>query len=244
MLVHDVLLVNIYLLTLFSQLVKLKTHPIVYRTIKFLVVVQIGFFIFALTQAQLDPLEWLYLSVRFLPLVFLFYIMTQTEMRLILSALKLDRVLRRKFSKDDRDMLIASIDALIAHRMGALITIERNDSLTEYMANATMIHAPIQKDLIVSIFNPKSPLHDGAIIIVDRMMLCAGAYYPTSESRSVPKALGSRHRAALGLSEITDALTIIVSEETGHVSITLNGKLDEDISQESLELYLNKYFDQ
>jgi len=76
------------------------------------------------------------------------------------------------------------------------------------------------------------------------MMVCAGAYYPTSESQAIPKRLGSRHRAALGISEVTDAFTIIVSEETGEVSIALDGKLDLDISKESLLLYLNQYFRQ
>ncbi len=241
---HDQLIVNIYLLTLFSQLVKLKTHPLIYRTIKFLVVVQMVFLVVALGRTTFTTEELPYLIVKLFPLILVFYILVQTEFRLLLRALKLDRFLGRRFTEEDRDELIDTIDALIDRKLGALITLERNDSLKEYMTNASMIEAPINKDLIISIFITKSPLHDGAIIIKDRQLICAGAYYPTSESTHVPKALGSRHRAALGISEITDAFTIIVSEETGNVSVTLNGKLDQDISRESLMLYLQKYFNQ
>ncbi len=241
---HDQLILNIYLLTLFSQLVKLKTHPLIYRTMKFLVVVQMVFLVVSLTQVSLEGIEIAFLVVKLVPLLFVFYVLIQTEFRLLLRALKLDRFLGRRFTEEDQDELVETIDALIDRKLGALITLERNDSLKEYMHNASMIQAPINKDLIVSIFITKSPLHDGAIIIKDRLLVCAGAYYPTSESTSVPKVLGSRHRAALGISEITDAFTIIVSEETGNVSVTLNGKLDQDISRESLMLYLKKYFNQ
>lgn len=241
---HDQLIFNIYLLTLFSQLVKLKTHPLIYRTMKFLVMVQMIFLVVALRSVTFESSQTIFLVVKLVPLLFVFYILVQTEFRLVLRALKLDRFLGRRFTEEDQDELIETIDALIDRKLGALITLERNDSLKEYMHNASMIQAPINKDLIISIFITKSPLHDGAVIIKDRLLVCAGAYYPTSESTSVPKALGSRHRAALGISEITDAFTIIVSEETGNVSVTLNGKLDQDISRESLMLYLKKYFNQ
>jgi diadenylate cyclase len=113
--------------------------------------------------------------------------------------------------------------------------------MDEYIDSAFKIDAPLNNELLSTIFYPNTPLHDGAVIIRRNKIVCAGAYYPPTERLDIPKQLGSRHRAAIGISEISDSLTIIVSEETGNISISVDGYLDLDISKESLLLYLEKH---
>ena len=103
------------------------------------------------------------------------------------------------------------------------------------------VNAPVSSELLASIFIPTTPLHDGAVIIRDNLILCAKAYYPSTERTDLPLRFGTRHRAAIGISEQSDALTIVVSEETGHVSVTINRQIDYDVSRETLQLYFEKY---
>ncbi|QWB99988.1 DNA integrity scanning protein DisA nucleotide-binding domain protein [Mycoplasmatota bacterium] len=134
--------------------------------------------------------------------------------------------------------LIQSVDFLSKRKIGALITVERNVSLTNIVDKALSLNADISKELLTSIFMPSTPLHDGAVIIRDNKILCAKAYYPASERHDLPMNYGTRHRAALGISEQSDAFTIVVSEETGRVSITVDGKMEYNLTKEALNLYL------
>ena len=105
------------------------------------------------------------------------------------------------------------------------MTIEREDSLNTYIAKGTTLNSEVTSELLETIFLPGTPLHDGAVIIREDRIMSAGSFYPTSETTKISKNLGSRHRAALGISEVSDAFTIVVSEETGNVSITAEGSL-------------------
>lgn len=134
--------------------------------------------------------------------------------------------------------LIQSVDFLSKRKIGALITVERNVSLTNIIDKALSLNADVSKELLTSIFMPSTPLHDGAVIIRDNKILCAKAYYPSSERHDLPMNYGTRHRAALGISEQSDAFTIVVSEETGRVSITVDGKMEYNLTKEALNLYL------
>ncbi|MCK5387898.1 MAG: diadenylate cyclase, partial [Candidatus Izimaplasma sp.] len=167
----------------------------------------------------------------------------QTEVILILSKLgfKKSSLFSNTLEDNIKIELIKSIDHLSGKKIGALITFEKNTSMDEYISNAFKIGAPLNSELLSSIFYPNTPLHDGAVIIRRNKIVCAGAYYPPTERLDIPKQLGSRHRAAIGISEISDSLTIIVSEETGNISISVDGYLDLDISKESLLLYLEKH---
>ncbi len=98
----------------------------------------------------------------------------------------------------------------------------------------------ITSELLINIFIPNTPLHDGAVIVQKNQIAAAGCYLPLSESAFISKELGTRHRAAIGLSEVTDAVTVIVSEETGAVSITANGDIDRNLSMEEFEARLRK----
>lgn len=138
--------------------------------------------------------------------------------------------------KNKEDAIILAYDKAIQYmskrRIGALITIQRKVDLEEYIETGIPIDADISGELLINIFIPNTPLHDGAVIIREDHIAVACAYLPLSERTTIPKEYGTRHRAAVGISEVSDAVTIVVSEETGNVSITLNGEMYNDLSQE------------
>ena len=132
--------------------------------------------------------------------------------------------------------LVEASMRLSKEQIGALITIEQGTSLSDYIKTGTAIHATVSTELLCSIFVPLTPLHDGAVIIQGNKIACASAYFPPT-NLDLPTKYGARHRAAIGISEITDSTTIVVSEETGTVSIAENGKLTH-VDENSLREYL------
>lgn len=129
------------------------------------------------------------------------------------------------------DALDQAIQYMSKRRIVALITIQINTGLDEYIETGIRLDADISGALLINTFIPNTPLHDGAVIIKDNKIAVAAAYLPLSESNLIPKELGTRHRAAVGISEVTDALTIVVSEETGGVTITKNSELLRDLTR-------------
>ncbi|MBR3198862.1 MAG: diadenylate cyclase CdaA [Bacilli bacterium] len=123
-------------------------------------------------------------------------------------------------------------------RMGALIVIERDNTLANYVEKAQKIYADISGPLLASIFFKNNPLHDGGVIIQGDKIVCAGAVFPTSDSMAISKRLGTRHRAALGIAERTDCVALIVSEETGRMSLAMNGELVYNLSLDEVKLRL------
>ncbi|MFH5881389.1 diadenylate cyclase [Liberiplasma polymorphum] len=239
----DLIIIHIYLLAIFATLVKQKTTPNIYRFLKFFVVVLFGIFIYGVFKTPTEEINFLYLIPKSLPLLILVVIIVQTEVRISLKfiGVKSGLLLSNTIEEDVKIELIKAIDYLSINKIGALITFERAMSLDEFIQTAFSIHAPISSELLTTIFIPKTPLHDGAVIIKGSEIVCAGTYFPPSENMDIPKYLGSRHRAAIGISEVTDSLTIIVSEQTGQISVAIDGYLDQDISKESLILYFEKY---
>lgn len=130
------------------------------------------------------------------------------------------------------DVLDQAIQYMSKRRIGALITVQMNTGLDDYIETGIPLDADVSGALLINIFIPNTPLHDGAVIIKDNRIAVAAAYLPLSESNLIPKELGTRHRAAVGISEVTDALTIVVSEETGGVTITKNNELIRDLTQQ------------
>ena len=124
-------------------------------------------------------------------------------------------------------------------KTGALLVIQRHDSLQQYVESGDVINADINTRLIENIFFKNSPLHDGAMIIDYQHIVAAGAILPVSQNTDIPKFLGLRHRAALGISERTDAIVIIVSEETGTISLAIGAKLTLNVTAEQLERLLS-----
>lgn len=136
--------------------------------------------------------------------------------------------------------LVETILSFSYRRMGAIITIEKNDSLNVYKRKSIKLNAEFSKELLKTIFFPNTALHDGAVIIKGSVIESAAVYYPLSDNPDVPSNLGTRHRAALGISEETDALSIVVSEETGSISYTIDGTITTNVSEEALRDVLNE----
>ena len=142
---------------------------------------------------------------------------------------------RSKRDNSGEEKMVEALDQAIQYmskrRIGALITIQMNTGLEDYIETGIPLDADISGALLINTFIPNTPLHDGAVIIKDNRIAVAAAYLPLSESNLIPKELGTRHRAAVGISEVTDALTIVVSEETGGVTITKNSELLRDLTR-------------
>jgi diadenylate cyclase len=123
------------------------------------------------------------------------------------------------------ELIFDAVSFMSKNKIGALITLERNTKLDEYTKNGVLLNAPITSEILTTIFYPGTRLHDGAVIVRGSFLLAANVYYqPTT--KPVLGKLGSRHRAAIGISELTDAVTIVVSEETGRLSLTYGGQLE------------------
>ena len=171
-------------------------------------------------------------------------IIFQPEIRNVLEQLGRSQLLGRHkvLTVDEREKvvyeIIQAVDYLKKSHIGALIVIERDNSLTEYIEKAKKIYADISSDLLISLFFPNNPMHDGGIIIQGDKITCAGAVFPTSESLKISKRLGTRHRAALGISEETDCIALVVSEETGRISIAIGGVLNYNLTLDEFKLTL------
>ncbi len=168
----------------------------------------------------------------------------QPEIRTILEQLGRNQLLGRHkvLTVDEREHmvyeLINAIDYLRKERIGALIVLERDISLGNYIDKAKKLYADLSSDLLIAIFYEGNPLHDGGVIIQGDRITCAGAVFPTSDSSKINRRLGTRHRAALGLAEETDAICIVVSEETGRVSIALKGEMLYNLSIDDVRMML------
>lgn len=136
------------------------------------------------------------------------------------------------------DAICTAVNDLAREKVGALIVIERTTKLGEYIKSGVYIDATISPHILRNLFFNKAPLHDGAVIIRNGRICAAGCFLPLSTNEDISKDLGTRHRAAIGLTEISDALVIIVSEETGTVSLSSNGKLERNFNYNSLKQML------
>ena len=171
-------------------------------------------------------------------------IIFQPEIRNILEQLGRNQLLGRHkvLTVDEREHLVYSIvqamDYMRKERIGALIVLERDISLGNYIDKAKKIYADLTSDLLIAIFYEGNPLHDGGVIIQGDRITCAGAVFPTSSSQKINKRLGTRHRAALGLSEESDAICLVVSEETGRMSVAIKGELYHNLTLDDIRIML------
>jgi diadenylate cyclase len=168
-------------------------------------------------------------------------IVFQPELRSALARLGQSRMLRL-FNKMEEsavvEELVEGVERLSRAKIGAIIAIQRDVGLDEYADTGTRIYARVSADIIVSIFAPFGPLHDGAVLVSGDTLIAAGVILPLTQFPVADKSLGTRHRAAIGLSEETDALIIVVSEETSQVSIARRGRLERNVSPERLRVAL------
>lgn len=231
--VVDILIVSyvIYKLMLLLQ----GTRAV--QLLKGTVVIAIAWFLSV--YFQLLTLQWL-MSQVFTFGVLAIIIIFQPELRRALEQLGRGRLFSRSPQIDEQVLTrivgetVKAVVYLSKRRIGALIVIERETGLTDYIETGIDIAATISNELLVNIFIPNTPLHDGAVILRKDRIMAAGCYLPLSENPFISKELGTRHRAGIGMSEVSDALTVIVSEETGTISVALNGLVYRELKEDTL----------
>jgi diadenylate cyclase len=189
---------------------------------------------------QLRTLEWLMNQAMYYGIVAILIIF-QPELRRALEQLGRGRLFSRTGVPEDEevtrsiDAIVKSIAYMAKRRIGALISIERETGLNDYIETGIPLGSHLTSELLINIFIPNTPLHDGAVILKKNQVMAAACYLPLSESPFISKELGTRHRAALGISEVTDSITLVVSEETGAISLTKNGELYRSLDEENFK---------
>ncbi len=215
------------------------------------ILVLLAFIIFA-SVLQLNTILWLgekIFSVGIISLIIIF----QPELRKALERMGQRNILGSILNFDDNkkdesvsvsertvNELVKATYELGRTKTGALMVVEREISLEDYERTGIEVDAVVTSQLLINIFEHNTPLHDGAVVIRGNRVTSATCYLPLSDNMAISKELGTRHRAGLGASEATDALVIIVSEETGRVSVALDGVLTRDIDGNELRKYLSK----
>lgn len=169
-------------------------------------------------------------------------IIFQPEIRRLLLLLGKNPIIRRFVATADQDQLIdetvSAVEEMSTRNIGALIAFQRSTGLRSYVETGKLLQAEVSRDLLLSIFYGQNPLHDGAVIINDRRIEAARCILPVSTSMKLSPQLGLRHRAAVGLTEQTDAFVVVVSEETGNISVSRDGALISNITPDELRTYL------
>ena len=196
----------------------------------------------------LKSLNWLLLAILqngALVLVILF----QPEFRKALERMGRSRLLTkgsRRSVDEERDTvtseIVQTVVDLSRRRVGALLVFERKTGLEDVIETGTRLNAEVSAPLLENIFEPNTPLHDGAVVIRDDQVIAAACILPLAEASGVSRELGTRHRAAIGISENTDAAVVVVSEETGIVSMARDGSLKRPLSTDELKAFLNDYY--
>jgi len=193
---------------------------------------------------ELYTLDWLVQSF-WAQAVIALIILFQPEIRRALAQMGETQFLQTFTSAEELRSLEEIVRAAVAlanRKIGALMVIERDTSLKDFVEVGTPLDAKVSKELLMSIFHPASPIHDGAVVIKGNRIVAAGCFLPITLSPEVSKALGTRHRAGLGLAEETDAVIIIVSEETGMISLAIKGKLETNLDMGRLRNVLTDLF--
>ncbi len=192
----------------------------------------------------LYTMDWLIQSL-WAQIVLALVILFQPEIRRALAQMGEARFLPSFTTAEELRSLEEIVKASIAlanRKIGALIVIERETSLKDFIEIGSPLDARVSKELILSIFHPTSPIHDGAVVIRGNRVVAAGCFLPLTLSAELSKAFGTRHRAGIGLSEETDAIVIIISEETGSIATAVDGKLEKNVDMGSLRDFLTEVF--
>lgn len=240
----ELLALTSYLYAIFLLTLRTKVSHKAIRLFKIFMILLFGATVFYFFSSENDVIPLVVRLTVLLPLTYVFVMIYINEVVSLLKKIGLTSKNKLKGTKTNNELatkLISTIEFLSNRKIGALITIEREVKLSGYVNKAMLINAPVTSELLATIFIPTTPLHDGAVIIRDNMIVCAKAYYPSTERTDLPLHFGTRHRAAIGISEQTDALTVVVSEETGYISLTINRQIDYNVSKETLNLYFEKY---
>ncbi|MGM9972090.1 MAG: diadenylate cyclase CdaA [Anaeroplasmataceae bacterium] len=188
--------------------------------------------------------KWLFFYLAVALPIFAVVALAPDIRRMISPKIKADSK-HEVFTSSNQETKKAIIDAVLflsSRKIGALITIEKNISLDQYAEKAISLNSDVTKELLINIFTPLTPLHDGGVIIRGNKIRCAGAYYVLAQKTdNLDKTTGSRHRAGIGISEVSDSLTIICSEETGGISLAIEGILIKANEREKIQEYLDMF---
>ena len=198
----------------------------------------------AARQLDLIAIKWITDSLKTVWLI-AFVILFQPEIRHALAQFGRTRYFRSFLRGENYGVLgevIRAVESLAGRRHGALIVMERNVGLRNFVETGTRVDAKVSAELIVTLFSPGSPLHDGAVILREEQLVAASCILPLSGNPLTAVSLGTRHRAALGLSEETDAAVIVVSEQTGHISVAYRGVLYQRLDEGALRSELSRIF--
>jgi diadenylate cyclase len=197
------------------------------------------------SQLELRAFNWL-LDMTLTTFFFAIPVVFQPELRRALEQLGRGSFFRR--SNQDITMMDRTINEIVKastslakNKIGGLVVIEGESGLNDFTEAGTSLGSDISSELLINIFIPNTPLHDGAVIIRKDKILAAACYLPLSENPFISKALGTRHRAGIGISENSDALAVIISEETGQISVAKSGQLYKDLDEKSLRDKLTKH---
>lgn len=241
----DVLIVAV----IFYYLINLLRETRAMQLVKGIIFLFVAFF---LSQwLKLNSLNFILGGVMQIGM-FAIIVLFQPELRNLLERMgrfKLGRIIDIATEDPENiDRVIESVSQAASDmsetKTGALIVMERSTRLGEFISTGTMLDANVSSGLLENIFVPNTPLHDGAVIIRGTKIVTAGCLLPLTANSNLSRDLGTRHRAAIGLSEVTDAVIIVVSEETGKISVALNGSLTRNLSKESLSKALKKILNQ
>jgi diadenylate cyclase len=238
--VLDIILVSVVLYRLFLLIKGTRAVQLLRGVLLLLVAYLVS------RALQLNTITWLVQSTATMIIVAI-PVVFQPELRRALALLGQGELFRPEFFGKPAadtgrviDEVVLAVRMLSARKIGALIILERQTGLNEFVETGTAIQGLVTSDLLTSIFFPNSPLHDGAVIIRGDRIVAAGALLPLSENYRRPqkRPIGTRHRAALGLSETTDAVAVVVSEETGVISVAQMGQLQRHLTEDDLRAIL------
>ena len=210
-------------------------------------VIMLIIFSFLASVLRMRLLSW-FLSNALFALSFAIPIVFQPELRKMLEELGKGKIylLKPKMSQDEAVMRVKQITGALsylkAHKIGALLVFQQEVGLGEYSQTAIHLNARITQELLISIFWKDNPLHDGAVILDKYNLIAGGCYLPLADAPEISRWYGTRHRAALGISEVSDAMVFIVSEERGDVSLAMKGKLSKNLKDFQVERLLMHYF--
>ncbi len=230
----DIIDVSIVAFIVYQLLLLMRGRRAMQMLISLIVIVVIGF---AARWFELDALNWLMSGLRGVWAI-IFVILFQQELRRLLGQVGQSRLFRPFVNVEEHEAIEAVVSAaktLSQKKTGALIVIERSARLTNYYQTGVMLGSPVVTSLIVSIFTPLTPLHDGALIINGDRIVAARCTLPLSQNPYFVHTLGTRHRAAVGLTEETDAVVVVVSEETGQISLALAGQISRGLTPSALK---------
>lgn len=199
----------------------------------------IGAIFVAAQQLRLEAISWVMVSLFPISVIAL-VIIFQPELRQGLARLGQFGIYEEE--EGIIEEIVRAASYLSGKKIGALVAMERESGLKTYIESGIPIDGKVTKELIISIFSSKASLHDGAIIIQHDRIIAGGCLLPLSQATNISKSFGTRHRAAIGLSEETDAICVVVSEDTGAMSVAMGGKLMHNIAEENLVKLLKKIF--